>query len=211
MIYGGHKQAAVLRCSAVAFGLCCQLKRCKSVVSYLWAQRKWLSVSAAASSACNALQGYGAPSVLPTEVPAMCCRGVAMTSVGPWTIQAAPGLQAPQQLHSSISRLPLPGSPYWLGAAALRQLKSLHCALQVCGIISVGAVEGIAHVNWRLLRLYLAQWVLTIPAVGVMTAAAFSYGVPCLAGLCQLLLAWRSRPLLLLGAHHPAVEAMTTA
>ena len=86
----------------------------------------------------------------------------------------------------------MPGSQYWLGAAALRQLKSLHCALQVCGIISVGAVEGTAHVNWRLLRLYLAQWVLTIPAVGVMTAAAFSYGVPCLAGLCQRTLAWRS-------------------
>ena len=38
--------------------------------------------------------GLRRASVLPTEVPAMCCRGVAMTSVGPWTVQAAPGLQS---------------------------------------------------------------------------------------------------------------------
>ena len=68
-------------------------------------------------------------------------------------------------------------------------------ALQVCGIISVGAVEGIAHVNWRLLRLYLAQWVLTVPAVGLMTAAVFSFGV------CITWLAWTS--CCLLGAHIP--------
>ena len=64
--------------------------------------------------------------------------------------------------------------------------------------------------NWRLLRLYLAQWVLTIPAVGLMTAAVFSYGVQYLAAMCQLLIAWCSQPPAAVSSR-PAVDAMPNA
>ena len=99
---------------------------------------------------------------------------------------------SPTALPPACCDSPCQGS--WTGCGLLHSADSRACtALQVCGIVSVGAVEGIAHVNWRLLRLYLAQWVLTIPAVGLMTAAVFLYGVQYLAGMYELLLDWCSQ------------------